>query len=472
MAHSFQDLHVRRSVKLSFKSLIDSLEIILSKQWEDLTESTIERTKWIILDTAVAAWEGTRNEELAAYLADAASEEKNMFHPIPIIGTGFYASGADSLMLHGTAVVSNELDEGNQFAKGHPAAHIFPAAYLAAIENNSSGQEFIRAFVLAYEISARFAYACNMNDDMHPHGTWGTIGGAVAAGILKRKSTEELINIVLLAASLPLATSWEAAVTGQTARNLYTGISSQIAYHVPSLQQYGFESSVHVVEHIWGTLISNKVNATLFTKELWAPPLVEKSFFKYYPTCRFTHSSIDALFKLTKINKIDVSTIKSIKVETYQLAARLVNDKPDNKLSAKFAIPFLLANILLENNLYSSFGEAALKDKLVVALASKITVEENEEMTKALPEERAARITITLKDGTILQDEVKDASGGYKEPLSIPILTDKYENMLGNKELVAKLITETNRLDEVEDVTKWVSHFHGKGDSVYETVSY
>ncbi|MFE5798168.1 hypothetical protein ACFQ8C_37130, partial [Streptomyces sp. NPDC056503] len=82
-------------MKLSFKSLIDSLEIILSKQWEDLTESTIERTKWIILDTAVAAWEGTRNEELAAYLADAASEEKNMFHPIPIIGTGFYASGAD-----------------------------------------------------------------------------------------------------------------------------------------------------------------------------------------------------------------------------------------------------------------------------------------------------------------------------------------------------------------------------------------
>lgn len=457
---------------LSFKSFIDSLEIILAKQWEDLSEKTIERTKWIILDTAVAAWDGLKSDELKEYVNSVGSKMQDDKRYIPIIGTEYYTSPNDSLLLHGTAIVSNELDEGNQFAKGHPAAHILAPAYLTAIEEQSSGKEFIRAFILGYEISARFAYACNMNDDMHPHGTWGTIGGAVAAGILKGKTKEALIDIILLAASLPLATSWEAAVTGQTVRNLYTGLSSQIAYQVIAMQTSGFKSSQHVVEHLWGTLISNKVNDQLFAKDLWAPPLVDKSFFKYYPTCRFTHSTIDALYNLASNLDVDIKDIKEVTVETYRLAARLTNNRPENKLSAKFAIPYLTACILLKRNLFDVFSEEALKDEEVLALAKKILVKENIEMTKALPEERAAKITITLHDGTKQCDEIKDASGSFKEPLSTVLLTEKYANMLQDQQKVENMVQATIQLDEAKDIMMWLKEFRPGRLSIHESTAY
>lgn len=453
---------------MSFNAFIESLELILEKRWEDFSPQTVERTKWIILDTAIAAWDGMQSEELATYLSSVGTRSKDEMHPIPIIGTAYYTSGHDSLLLHGASIVSNELDEGNQFAKGHPAAHIFAPAYLVAIEQGATGKEFIHAFILAYEISTRFAYACNMNDAMHPHGTWGTIGGAVAAGILQKKEKQEIIEMILLAASLPLATSFEAAMTGQTVRNLYTGISAQIAYQVLSMQKSGFTSSLPVVEHIWGSIVSNKVNEQIFMKDIWSPPLIDKSFFKYYPTCRFTHSTIDALYGLLKDNRVDALQITSVKVETYQLAARLRNKEPKNKLSAKFAIPYIVANIILEKNLYTIFSQEALKDEEVLTLSRKIEVVENQEMTEMLPEERAAKVIIFTEDGNMLQQEVRDASGSFKEPLSISILKEKYENMVRDEQVTHELMRATLSLESELDIRSWIQLLQRKEGEIYE----
>lgn len=442
------------------------LETVLDKSWGDFTDQTINRAKWIILDTAISSWDGVQSEELVNYIGLVGKQDRDDYHTIPIIGTNSYTSAQDSLIIHGTAVVSNEMDEGNQFAKGHPAAHIFAPAYVAAIEQRATGQEFIRAFILGYEVAARFAYACNMNDDMHPHGTWGTIGGTVAAALLQKKSKAEIIDSALLAATLPLATSWEAAVTGKTVRNLYTGLSAQIAYQILSFQSSGFISSPHVVEHLWGNIISNRLDANLFEKKLWEPPLIDKSFFKYYPSCRFSHSAIDALYKMVGKHKFQSTEIDKVKVETYGLAARLKEPRPQNKLVAKFSIPYLLACILLERNLYDSFGEFAFSDDEILTLSEKMIVVENNEMTKALPEERAAKLTITLKNGYEYIEEVRDASGSFKEPLSEKELTKKYIGILRNKQLVARLINITMILDQSKDMNDWVKELREKEQSL------
>ncbi|MEH7415762.1 MmgE/PrpD family protein [Neobacillus drentensis] len=449
---------------MSINNFLNSLNTISDKTWDDFSEQTIERTKWIILDTIVAAWEGMSEKEVSQLVGEVGKTERSELHPIPIIGTDFFTSGFDSLTIHGTSIVSNEIDEGNQFAKGHPAAHIFAPAYLAAIENKATGKEFITAFILGYEVAARFAYACNMNDDMHPHGTWGTIGATVVAGLLQKKSKEEIISAVLLSATLPLATSWEAAVTGGTVRNLYTGISSQIAYQALTFQKSGFQSSSHIVEHLWGKLISTRLDPVVFEKDLWNPPLIDKSFFKYYPSCRFSHSAIDALYALLARGPIDVSEIKSVTVETYKLAARLNDPKPPNKLAAKFSIPYLLACILLNRNLFQCFSPSALSDETILELSEKILVVENDEMTQALPEERAAKVTVTLTDGKKYTEEVKDSSGSFKEPLSEQELTKKYLAVFKDDRFVESLINRALTLDQSSSFMNWVQDLRSKGE--------
>ncbi|WP_410050232.1 MmgE/PrpD family protein [Actinomadura sp. CNU-125] len=81
--------------------------------------------------------------------------------------------------LNANALVSLELDEGNKYAKGHPAAHGFPAVLALAAERVATGADTAAAALLAaYEVAARFGRAARLRDGAHPHGNWGVAGAA------------------------------------------------------------------------------------------------------------------------------------------------------------------------------------------------------------------------------------------------------------------------------------------------------
>src|SRR5699024_10134958 len=105
------------------------------------------------------------------YIQRVSKEKSNSEERIPVIGTNITSNVKDNLILHGTATVSNELDEGNTFAKGHPSAHVFPVLFVTAWKNNADINSVITAYIKAYEICSRFAYATSMYDELQPHGT-------------------------------------------------------------------------------------------------------------------------------------------------------------------------------------------------------------------------------------------------------------------------------------------------------------
>ncbi|GAE27584.1 MmgE/PrpD family protein [Halalkalibacter wakoensis JCM 9140] len=363
------------------------------------------------------------------------------------------------MQLHGTATVSNELDEGNQFAKGHPAAHVFAVAYNVSISENVSGKEFIRAFLIGYEVVARLGYASKMKDEMHPHGTWGIVGGVVASAILQRKTEQEIIEAVLLASTLPLATSWESAVTGMTVRNLYTGIACEQAMNIVEYEKAGFKSSLHVVEHVWSHILSENMDDTLFLSDLSQPFLLEKNYFKLYPACRFTHSALDAATQLLNENDIDVKGIHVIEVETYQLAARLKESKPKTYLQAKFSIPYLLSVLFHRENLFDCFQDCVMRNPSVLSLAAKVVVKENPTMTNALPRRRPALVRVIYSDQSSIEAYVEEAQGGYIYPLPKQKLREKYRHMLRafvSEEKIQELEQITMKLDSLPSFSDWV----------------
>lgn len=443
---------------MSMERFTDMLSELLDLRPEDIPDETIERATWMIADTLFAACYGFASPELSAYLENVAFAERDELHAVPVFGTGLYTTSAQAAMLYGTAIVTNELDEGNQFAKGHPAAHMLAPALITALEHKASGAELIRAFAIGYEVAARLAYASNMNDDMHPHGTWGIVGGAVASGLLQKKSRQQIIEAALLAASLPLATSWEAAVTGMTVRNLYAGIGSFLALQAWEFQAAGFASSEHVVDHLWGTILSKGIRYELFQTDLWAPPLLNKNYFKLYPSCRFSHSAIDALLALQQEMELHAAQIDFVQVETYGLAARLDDPDPANALAAKFSIPFLLSVLIHGHSLYDCFSGALFQDRSVRELAKKIRVTESAEMTALLPAKRAARVTVATREGTTKSVYVDAASGGFDQPFPTELLRDKFTSMLGRwkADVSSKMIAEALLLPERTSVGEWL----------------
>ena len=97
-----------------------------------------------------------------------------------LLGDKYKTASQTAAFLNGTAGTFLEMDEGHQFAKGHPAMHIFPALF-SAEGKNISGTAFLRAFILGYDVAARIGFASQLNPAMHPHGTWGGLGAASAA---------------------------------------------------------------------------------------------------------------------------------------------------------------------------------------------------------------------------------------------------------------------------------------------------
>src|SRR5690606_23816322 len=76
--------------------------------------------------------------------------------PAPLIGAGRTTTVDAAAWLNATALVALELDEGNKYAKGHPAAHGFPAVLALAAQRDSSGADTAAALLAAYEVAARF----------------------------------------------------------------------------------------------------------------------------------------------------------------------------------------------------------------------------------------------------------------------------------------------------------------------------
>jgi len=128
------------------------------------------------------------------------------------------------------------------------------------------------------------------------------------------------------------------------------------------------------------------------------------------------HSSLDR-----------IDAIRQIKVESYHLATELSDAKPRNVLASKFSLPFAMATTLYHRSSdVLSFTEDARQNGDIIALAQKVSVVEDPQMSAQLPNLRPARVTITMADGTTLEASVQTNRGDWQDPYQADELNKKY----------------------------------------------
>ena len=99
--------------------------------------------------------------------------------------------------------------------------------------------------------------------------------------------------------------------------------------------------------------------------------------------------------------------------------------KPKNGYSAKFSTPFVLAYGFVHGNVgLDAFTQAAVEDKAVLALASKVkfVVDPNNPYPNAF----TGHIRATLNDGMVVEERQPHFRGGAHEPLSRQDIEDKF----------------------------------------------
>jgi 2-methylcitrate dehydratase PrpD len=392
----------------------------------DLPDDVVARTRLILADSIGAIVGGAAEPEVKALAARQAIAGTG---PSLLIGTGTTAQPAQAALINGTAGTWLEMDEGNQFCKGHPGMHTIPAAFAFAETRPVSGSDFLSAVAVGYEIGARVGIACALRPSMHPHGTWGAICAAVAVQRLAGADAAQMREAVNIAANLNLGTSRRTMLEGGTVRNVFAGVSGHMGILANDLVDSGFCGEFDGVAHVFGKVVSESFDPEAMTDGLGARWEVMRNYFKMHSCCRYNHAALDALAMIDAKHpgSLDPASIARIEVESYAFAAELDNPRPRNVLAGKFSVPFAIATTLVNGSSgVGSFTREMVADRAILDLAERVTVREDPAMSAQLPDHRPARVTVTLTDGKRLEAQTETNRGDWADPYPPEDIRDKF----------------------------------------------
>jgi 2-methylcitrate dehydratase PrpD len=423
--------------------------------YQDLPASTVERTRQILADSIAAIVGGAAEPEISALSERLCATSKG---GSVVLGTAKTADPAIAALLNGSAGTFLEMDEGNQFCKGHPGMHTIPATYAASESRAASGLEFLAAIAIGYELGARVGIATSLRPSMHPHGTWGAICAAVGIGRLSGFDAARMRTLLNISSNMCLATSKPTMLEGGTVRNMYAGIAGQLGSLACTLVETGFTGERDGIANVFGRVVSDTFSCEVMTRQLGERWEVTRNYFKLHSCCRYNHAALDALAIIANQhpqvhNPVNIARID---VKTYSLAAELDNQSPANTLAAKFSLPFAIATTLIHRSSdVPSFTWDAVRNAVVQDLAKRVNVLEDPAMSAKLPHERPAALKITLVDGSILEASTRTNRGDWRDPYTRDELREKYQKLttrLWDRQASTDVYQEIMNLDQAQSL--------------------
>ena len=399
--------------------------------WDDVPEDVRQRHQLIWADYLTVACAGAQLPEYEA-LIDIWPMPAG---PVPIPGTGIATAPEQAAWMLGTVGVALEQDEGNKFAKGHPAAHVLPAVLALAIARGASGAQCATAVAAGYEVAARFGRATTLNAGVHPHGNWGVAAAAAGCAKLLGLDAAAIAAAIDHGSGMGIAGHFSSATDGNLVRNSWMGAAQMSGIASAYLAAAGTASCTGTPEPVLGQILGSW-NPDPLTEELGSRWDARSNYFKVHAACAFTHPPIDAVLALVNANPqlrdVLVDDIDTITVDTHYLAAGLSASNPGSRLSAMFSIPYVVAVALRYGQVTPSEHSCdRLQSPDTKALATKVEVRHDAALSQRLPEERAARVRISLVNGTSFEDEVPNPIGDSDyAPLSPEGLRGKGQRLI------------------------------------------
>ncbi len=416
--------------------------------WSNLPDSVRNSTVLVVSDTIGGIVAGLRTAEIKQLLNRCESGD------VPIFSTPTQTDLASAGLLLGTAAVSLEVDEGNQYSFGHPAAHAVPTALAAAVKNRSTGIDFLTAVVVGYEVGSRFGRKYRLRPDLHAHGTWGIAGAAAAAAYVNKLSSDQFRQAVMMGSGMVPATSWQTALDGDTIRNLYAGHAAMWGTVAPALVSAGFTVPIDIADRTLGNVLGCTDISTSIDDLLGERFDIELNYFKPYAFCRYSHSAIEAAQQAA--HGLTPKEIDHIEVRTFLRASTLNNRVPANQLAAKFSIPYGVASaIALHRADQAVFSPALFQNPDVMNLIDRVSVVHDAALDEAYPAEMVAKAVVYGRDGTVREASCKEAKGSQTNPLSPGDLYHKFEGLVSDFGDAVKLWDAIAELPSVVDMRDW-----------------
>lgn len=425
---------------------------------ERLTDAALGGARLVLLDTIGAMVAGSALPENRR-LAEAMHERRSRA-TATLLGHGGKADPLLATFVNATAGVALEVDEGSRLGGGHPAIHVVPGALAMAEDTGADGSRLLASIIAGYEVCSRLGSATTPRPNVHSHGTWGTIGTAVAAAKLAGLDAAGVRSVINLAASMSPANTWTTALEGVTIRNAYPGRSGLEGLLAVDLHRAGFTGLADAPSDVYGTILADRFEPARALDGLGGPLRIEQNYFKLYACCRYNHFALDALLAMARAERLEPARVERVIVTTIPFGPRMADPAPASMLGAKFSIPYAVAAALVLGRAdVAAFEEPALRDPRIRALAARVEVRVDPEMSPRRSDHPTARVELALTDGRTLSGATTVVRGDFERPVPAAEVIEKFialtSGPLGADRAreVAALVNRAETLKDVRDLT-------------------
>jgi 2-methylcitrate dehydratase PrpD len=358
------------------------------------------------------------------------------------LALGRSATVRAAALINGSAAHTVEVDDIFRDGIYHPGAPTIAAALALAQAQGASGEQFLRAVVVGYEISTRIGAAMGRAHYKYWHNT-GTIGafGSCAAsaellGLDAARFAHALATVTTFAAGLQQAFRMDSM-----SKPLHAGRAAEAGVTAALAAREGVTGSLDVIEGEsgFGKAMSDGPDWDKALATLGKDSHVTRMTFKNHTCCGHTFAAIDGALALQARMKLAAAQIERIRVGSYRAAKEVSGyESPQSAAEARFSLKYVVATALTHGSVrLAAFEPARINDPATRDLMARIDVAIDPELDAAFPKQRAARVAFVARDGR--QEELLQRTriGDPDAPLSDAQLEQKY------LELAVPVIGET-----------------------------
>lgn len=408
--------------------------MVIDTNYDDLPDAVIEQAKLDILDTYAVTMGGSAAKgipEIVDYAQSLGGKEESY---IPFYGGKRIPAHMAALAI---GPMTRSIDLGLVHEEAHHCAEYTLGAMLAALGLRApiSGKEFITAFVVGQEVQIRIGIAIKALSQgavNHSYGGHFIFGVVAAIAKLLNFDRDTLENAMGIARGM--TQPWDMAMFAPVTLTMraHHGFLNQDAINACLLAKRGITGPRA------GTLTGPRGFLTQFatwetdpealTRDLgrrWEMATTRK---KIHAACACTHSAADGVIELMQKYQFSVDDIANIHIDqctmNWKIAAQPKEEKwnPQSEEDCQFSIPFVAATAAKDRRV---FVESYYPEKRERAELRELMTRINVQEDSSLPI-LAARVKITLSDGSSYGDKYIHIKGSTENPFERQDYLDKF----------------------------------------------
>jgi 2-methylcitrate dehydratase PrpD len=422
-----------------------------------LPEEVVQAGKHRISDSLGAIVSGSRLK--AGELAIRYIRLQGGVPEASVLATDVKTSAVNAALANGMFGHADETDDFEPVTKAHPGCSVVPAALAMAEREGSSGEEFLRAVVLGYDLCCRFLMALGPDLVRGGHrsaeGTSSTMGCTAAAASLARLD-ETGMRYVLSYGAQQVSGVWSWVRDSEHVEKAFdfAGMGARNGVTAAIMVQTGFSGVWDVLEGEHNVLeaLSPSPRPDEMVKDLGDRFFVTETAIKPYPVGYPIQSALDAFFALHRQHGLTVENVERITIRLPEDGAWIVNDRsmPDVNCQHMIAMALVDGKVTFA----STRSYERMSDPAVLAVKERVKlVADPALMNPEAP--RSAKVEVVLKDGRTLNHFTPHAYGTKQNPMESESVNakarDLLETVLGRSQTQA-VIERVNGLQDMANV--------------------